>query len=206
MKIIEFEGGQGSEEWLSWRRSRITATDCSCILGINPWKTAFDLWQEKLEITLPEPFNERMARGQKLEPEARDLFIKETGIQVEPMVIEHHELWWHASSLDGINSFKTKIVEIKCPSKDTHNLALEGGIKPYYEAQMMHQLFTSGAEICYYVSYNPDAKQKLVILEVMPNQKYIKDMLEKERYFYEVNLCTMKPPEGDWKLCHKENL
>jgi predicted phage-related endonuclease len=35
------------EEWLVLRRKGIGGSDVSAILGINPWKTAMDVWLEK---------------------------------------------------------------------------------------------------------------------------------------------------------------
>lgn len=34
-------------EWLAARKRDVTASDASALLGINPYKTAFDLWAEK---------------------------------------------------------------------------------------------------------------------------------------------------------------
>ena len=46
--MIELE--QGSPEWLSWRRTVITATDASVIMGNNPWETPYSCWQRKLGL------------------------------------------------------------------------------------------------------------------------------------------------------------
>ena len=66
MKTIELE--QGSNEWLSWRRTVITATDCSCIMGNNPWTTEYKCWQRKLELIPEQTSNYAMERGKRLEP------------------------------------------------------------------------------------------------------------------------------------------
>ena len=73
MKIIEFEGGQGSESWLSWRRSKVTATDAGIILGLNNFKDMHQLWQEKMGFIEPQPATESMKRGNLLEPYAREM-------------------------------------------------------------------------------------------------------------------------------------
>jgi putative phage-type endonuclease len=196
MKIISLQ--QGSQEWLDWRESKIAATDASIIMGLNPFKNVVTLWKEKLSIVAAPPANEHMRRGQELEPIARALFIEETGIDVEPLVIESDKYSWMGASLDGIDATRKIIVEIKCPSADTHLLAANGGIKPYYEAQMQHQLYASEAEICYYVSYNTGCDPKFVVLEITRNEEFIKEMIACEEKFYHDNLCGMKQPEGDW--------
>ena len=35
------------EEWLKERKKGIGASEASCIIGVNPWKTNVELWQEK---------------------------------------------------------------------------------------------------------------------------------------------------------------
>src|SRR5947207_6179700 len=126
MKIINHV--QGSDEWLLWRQDRITATAAGVIMGLNPWKTLNDLFDEMLGIKPPEPLNDKMRRGQELEPVARDLFIKETGISVTPICCEHDTEWWMAASLDGISQDHTIVCEIKCPRLKTHQEAIDGKI------------------------------------------------------------------------------
>lgn len=198
MKIISLQ--QGSAEWLDWRKTKITATDASSIMGLNEFKDVKTLWREKLDMVAAPPANERMLRGQKLEPEARALFIEEMGINVEPLVVESEEFYWMGASLDGIDDSRKIIIEIKCPSVDSHTLAIAGGIRPSYKAQMQHQLCTAEAEICYYVSYNPSYDPYLNIIEVYRDDAFIEEMIEKERYFFEQCICRNEEPMGDWKL------
>ena len=39
-----------SEEWLSYRRRGIGGSDAAAILGISPWRTARDLYYDKLNV------------------------------------------------------------------------------------------------------------------------------------------------------------
>jgi putative phage-type endonuclease len=196
MKIIPFD--QGSEDWLAYRRKRIMATDCGILLGLNPWSTPYDLWRQKLQMVPPIESNERMRRGQLLEPIARDMFIKEKSINMTPMVVQSSEYFWMAASLDGISDDKTSILEIKCPGLDTHLLATNGQVKDYYYSQMQHQLLVTECQICYYFSYNPDCKNQSACLEIVRNEEYIKNMIEIEKRFYKENLCGRNEPDKTW--------
>lgn len=203
MRVIQFPEGQGSQAWLDWRKSRVTATDASVIDGCNPFMNIDTLWKQKFDIIPGPAMNERMKRGQLLEPIARGQFIEQFGIEIEPVCIEHEIDWWHGSSLDGIDSTGKIIVEIKSPNFDTHELAISGSIKPYYMCQIQHQFYTSGAEICFYVSYNPEHSKKIHIIEVMPNLTYISDLVSKEKQFYEINMCQWRVPIKEWTLATK---
>lgn len=202
MKIIK-DIEQGTEAWLEWRRSRITATDAGVILGLNPWTNPIELWKQKLQMVPPIQVNDRMNRGRELEPIARQEFIHLMGIDMVPLVVESDEYFWCGASLDGFNEEINTILEIKCPSLASHRAAIDGVIAEYYMSQVQHQLFCTGAEKCYYWSYHPDVSQKCAVIEITPNLEYIKNMVEKEKYFYEVNMCQMIEPEKPWKLGEK---
>jgi putative phage-type endonuclease len=188
MKILNLE--QGSAEWLAYRKQHIMATDAAIICGLYPYKTQHDLWLEKRPNFVPEPPNEHMLRGQHLEPIAREIFIRETGIHVAPAVIEHDTHWWMAASLDGLSTCKKIVLEIKCPSERNHLFSLECGILEYWQVQMQHQLKAAEADITYFMSYNPDfdVGRKFIIRQLFPNKEFIKDMMAAERYFYDINM------------------
>jgi len=197
MKIIPLE--QGSDDWLAWRKEKITASDAAIILRLNKYTNPTILWEEKMEVIPPKLSNEHMERGKLLEPIARELFIEQTNIDVRPLVVEHDELLWMGASLDGINKTGETIVEIKCPAIGGHLKALNNDIEPMYRAQMQHQLYVTGAEICYYVTYNENHEQRLNILEVSRDEKFMQDMIDAEFEFYKEFLSAFKKPPLNWK-------
>ena len=201
MKIVSHE--QGSAEWLNWRRSKITATSASIIMGHNPWSTKLDLWNEMLGITPPKEKNAAMERGNTLEPEARALFIKETGIDMVPIVCESEAYPWMAASLDGWNAEHQAILEIKSPGEKTHLMSINGEIPIYYSDQLHHQCGVTKGQIAYYMSYRPEyKKQPYAIVEARPDWDYIERMIDAERIFYEEYLCTFRRPE-EWTFKEK---
>jgi putative phage-type endonuclease len=201
MKIINIY--QNTTEWITWRKSHVMATDASVIMDMNQFKTIDQIWKEKDPNFKPEPMNDRMKRGHDLEPIARALFIEKTGIEVSPACIEHDDLWWHGASLDGLDKTGKIIAEIKCPKLWTHLQAQNEEIAPYYYAQMQHQLFTSGADLCYYISYNPDIEEtlKMFIVKIYPDKNFQQRMIEKETEFFEKYMLGFEEPT--WKLAIK---
>lgn len=70
------------------RRGYLGGTDISAIFGVNPWKSTYDLWEEKTaaEFVQPEiePAREkRFRRGKKFEPWVIELLEEEHGIFVQ---------------------------------------------------------------------------------------------------------------------------
>jgi len=179
MKEIKLE--QGSAEWLSWRKTVITATDASILMGNNPWDTPYQCWQRKLGLIEEKKSNEAMERGKRLEHEARAQFIERHGIQMEPMVVESTEFDFLGASLDGISQLGNTILEIKCGGAKLHDMAKRGEIPAYYKDQMQHQLLVTGASLCYYYSYDGTDG---ICIEVLPDPEYKAIFMPKAREFW----------------------
>ncbi len=192
MIILDIE--QNSPGWLSLRDSKITSSDSSIINGTNPFCKPLELYKRKLGMLPPIESNERMRRGHDLESPARDILNQMTGHAFKPYVGLHDVEDWCMTSLDGLSACGRYIAEIKAPNDNCHNLALRGKLKPYYECQIYHHLFVSGAEKCYYFSYSPEHDNPTALIEVIPDEEYIENLIELEREFYQEHLCVMNPP------------
>jgi putative phage-type endonuclease len=193
MKILPFE--QGTEEWLLWRLCHITATDAPTVMGLNPWKTPLDLWEEKLLVKPRTEVTKAMQRGTDLEPEAREIACRMLETDFYPAVVEHSERVWQGASLDGLSECGRYILEIKCPNKVTHDYSVnEEGIQIYYQIQIQHQLAVTGAEIAYYMTYRPKHDTPVKIITVKPDFDKIKEMIEMEYKFFVECLCQMRQP------------
>jgi len=192
MKEIKLE--QGSPEWLSWRKTVITATDASCILGNNPWVTPYKCWQRKLGLIEEQKSNDAMERGKRLEPEARSQFIEQYGIQMQPIVVESSEFEFLGASLDGISQLGNHILEIKCGGAKLHEMASKGEIPQYYKDQIQHQLLVTRAEKCFYYSYNG---REGICIEVLPDKEFINKFMPKARDFWRKVAFFEPPPLQD---------
>lgn len=188
MKIINIE--QGSAEWLKWRKTIITATDCPSILGSNPWQTIYKCWQKKLNLIAEEKPNQAMLDGIKNEPIARTMFIEQTGINMIPACVESSELEFLGASLDGISDCRRYILEVKC-SENLYRKALNWEIPEYYMHQMQHQLLVSGCEKCFYVCYHDN---KICVIEVLPDEGFIALFMPPAQEFWRSVVFFESPP------------
>lgn len=48
-------------EWLEARRDGLGASDAAAVLGISPWKTNVQLWEEKCRLVQPEDIGDKPA-------------------------------------------------------------------------------------------------------------------------------------------------
>lgn len=189
---------QQTPEWLEMRKEKIGASDAPIIMGVSPWKTPYRLWEEKTDRKEGGYTSSSMKRGIDLENSAREHFIKLTGITVDPQVIMHPQYEWMMASLDGISDCGQYIVEIKCPGKEDHEMAVKGQIPDKYYPQLQHQLEVCNLDMAYYFSF--DGKDG-VIIECQRDKKYIKGMLKKELEFFECvkNDIAPKRPIDDYQ-------
>lgn len=188
----ELEYIQGTDEWLALRKTKITATDASVIMGSSPWKTKIQLYEEKISQENNTFMNERMQRGLDLEPIARDLFTIQTGIEVNPIVVIKD---WTMASLDGISACGKYIVEIKCPGEKDHAIALSGKIPDHYYPQLQHQMYVANVQFAYYFSFDGTDG---VYLQLVRDPNYIEKLIHEEKKFYDC-LINKTPPEGNYK-------
>lgn len=196
-KVINLK--QGSDEWKQYRRWKICASDMSTIMGLNPWKTPLQLYQEKVEGI--EPFvSDKMRRGVQLEPEARKELNESTGSHYSPICMEHQEHDFLFASLDAWDdSAPIPIAEIKVPSENTHRMAvLDYKIPDYYKPQIQAQMFIAGVDKAYYVSYMPEDLIPFGMVETTKDDDFCNKMLDAATDFYR-RLLEFDPPIGKEK-------
>lgn len=51
------------EDWLRYRKCGITGTDAGAILGLNPYRSAFQVYHDKISDTIENIDNEAMRQG-----------------------------------------------------------------------------------------------------------------------------------------------
>lgn len=136
---------QGSPEWHAYRQSRRNASESAAVLGLSPWITPYQLWLAKTGRFEP-PVTQAMQRGTDLEPVARAAYEAETGLVMQPLVLEAGA---YSASLDGMTLEGDLIVEIKCPLRGTRSDlwqdVRQGQVPEHYTVQVQHQMMVSGA-------------------------------------------------------------
>ncbi len=199
-KIIDLE--QGSQEWLEFRRFKIGASLAPVIMGVSPFQTPLQLWEE-IMLNETKQSNEAMRKGNRLEPKARKWMNEAYNTCYEPAVlqsIEHRDI---IASLDGYIETQAEplILEIKCPGKTAHEQAIQEEIPEYYFPQLQHQMFVSGAKRVSYLSFSEDFLSYAIVLECERDEGYIQKMLKKELEFLKslTNFTPPEPSKSDWK-------
>lgn len=159
-QIERFKQGKKTERHLAWLKSRkagVGGSDMSTILGLNAFKTPYELWLEKTGRVEPEDISDKWAivKGNALENELRKRFRAQ---HPEMLVTDgtdkqfiSREKPYLRASLDGIlqredGSFG--ILEIKTAGSrragDWHDEDGNLRIPPYYLAQVEFYALVTG--------------------------------------------------------------
>lgn len=185
MKIVSVK--QNSQEWREWRGKGLGASNAPTIMGVSPWCSPFELWLEMTGIKARAQANEfairAMARGNQLEARARKLFETQMGNEFPALSASHDECEYVRASFDGYNKELNALLEIKCPGKMDHDKAKAGKVPDKYYPQLQQQLLVSGADVCYYFSWDGKSKEGATI-KVEPNRQYMDDLLQALKLFW----------------------
>lgn len=180
---------QNTQQWHEFREMKIGASDAASIMGVG-FHTPFKLWQIKMGFDeVVENF--AMRRGKELEPVARAAFIKESGIEVFPEVVQHPEFEWMMASLDGISFDRKTIIEIKCVGRKNNDLAKMGKVPEKYFPQLQHQMAVTGANSVIYFSFYEGVGTSI---KVDRDDEYIEKLIEAEKEFFKC-MVDFSPPE-----------
>lgn len=189
---------QQTPEWHEMRKNHLGASDAPVVMEVSPWKTPFQLWEEKIGLSKDEQRRAAMQRGLDLEPKAREKFESMTGLLISPAVKKHPSIDFMMASFDGIDLSGDYAVEIKCPGKEDHEMAKSGEVPEKYIPQLQHQLEVCQLGMLYYFSFDGEEG---VILEVQRDDGYIHKMIRKEKEFWDCvqELIAPKMTERDYQ-------
>lgn len=185
---------QNTPEWLQLRKNKVGASDAPVIMGVSPWKTPFQLWQQKLDLVPDEPTTPSQQYGIDMEEIARQAYQSYTNIPVRPKVVFHPDQSFMMASLDGLSSDGKIAVEIKNVKQEDHQSAKSGRIPKYYYPQLQHQMACLELPEMHYFSYKPNDS---ILVVVRRDDKYIENLYEEEKKFYNYVENLETPPLTD---------
>jgi putative phage-type endonuclease len=183
---------QGSEAWLEFRKTMITASDSSKIMGCSPYGTEYGLWLEKIGISEPKKISYAMQYGSDMEPVIRKWYEDKEKNWFPPEVVISEETPWLMASLDGISADRKTIVEIKTCGKKVFEDVKLGNIPKHYICQGMHQMAcVPEADRVHFIFFNQGEYEEI---DLNRDDGFISKMVEQERIFYENYFLTKLPP------------
>lgn len=203
---------ESREEWLGKRTSYIGGSDASCIVGMNPYKTNIELWEEKTgRRVAPDIGNESYVKyGHDAEEYLRELFALD--YPQYQVMYEDNNMWLNDkypfahASLDSWlvdEDGRKGVLEIKTTNilQSMQKEKWKDRIPDNYYIQVLHYLMVTEFEFAIlkaqlkYEHNNGDVflttkHYKIERAEVEEDIKYLEDA---ERRFYEYIINDRQP-------------
>lgn len=141
------------KEWLDLRRTGIGSSDCSAILGLGKYGSAFSVWADKTgKVRGDDEPTEAMQWGNLLEPVIRDEFARRTGLVVTACpTLRSLVRPWQLYNPDGLVLAENVLVEIKNASQWLASEWVDGEVPDHAELQIQHGCAVTGADGAYVV-------------------------------------------------------
>lgn len=136
-------------QWLEERRKGVGGSDIAAILGLSPWKTAYQVYQEKRKEVDSWKGNEATEWGKRMEPAIRQWYSDQTGrsVRLPEKVMFHANYPFMLASLDGFTDDR-RVVEIKT-ARSSKGWGEPGTneIPDYCALQVQHYMIVTGFEV-----------------------------------------------------------
>ena len=193
-----------NEEWLSYRRRGIGGSDAAAILGISPWRTARDLYYDKLNVVKTDMDENWVAleMGHLLEDLVARIFAKKTGLRIfQRKVMFQHPLYpWMLADLDYLVELpdgRNAILEIKTTNYNARENWWYNGeeiVPIYYESQGRHYMAVMNIDRVYFCCLYGNSEDEAIIRRIDRDMAYEEELIALERDFWENHVLTKTPP------------
>lgn len=204
-KIIADTKDMPKEEWLEHRQAGIGGSDASCIAGLNPWKSAIQLYMDKKEEDPQEVKSLRMELGNRLEGLVAELFTEETGLKVRNVngILKNDKYPYALANIDRAIVGEKAFLECKT----TNSYALkewEEGVPAHYEIQCLHYMAITGATHCYIAALIGNSD--FIWHKIERDEETIDYLMQIEKDFWENNIEKDVVPMPDGSDAYSEYL
>jgi len=200
MRVVVKTNNLNREEWLQYRTCGIGGSDVSALAGINPFKSAHQLWLEKTGQMEPEETDSEYAHfGTLLEPIVRKEFTERTGIKVRQkhMLLQSEEYPFMLADLDGVirePDGEMAVFEAKTASAYKQDV-WEDGVPVPYILQVQHYMAVTGAKRTYVAALVGGNHFCHHVVE--RDEELIGKIIAMEKYFWETYVVGGMEPVPD---------
>lgn len=142
MKKLVSTKGMEKSEWLMMRKNGIGGSDAGAICGLNPYRTAIQVYQDKTTDAVEEFDNEAMRQGREFEDYVARRFTEATGKKVRRSnyMYADEERPYMLADVDRMIVGENAGLECKTASPYMAEKWADGKIPLSYQLQCMHYM------------------------------------------------------------------
>jgi putative phage-type endonuclease len=185
-------------EWLLERTKGIGGSDAGVILGLNKYRTAFELWLEKTgQVEPQEVDNEAIYWGNEMENVVAKEFEKRTGKKVRRsnFMYSHQKNSFIKANVDRLVVGESAVLECKTASAFLAKEWENDEIPDTYLIQVQHYLGVTGKEKGYIAVLI--GGNRFVWKEIERDEELITMIFNAEKDFWEHHVIAGVPPALD---------
>jgi len=186
--------------WHGWRRTGIGASEAAAVAGVSRRPTRMDIWLDKVgPERQPDPPNEQMRWGHRLEDDIADAYSEATGIAIRETQVccrsDGHP--WMIATVDGVAD--DRLVEFKAVGMWAMRELGESGDTDTLPAgwilQVQHQMEAHGSDRCDVAVFLPTLELRVYPVERSPI--LVDSLMEIEAEFWSFVTTKQPPPALD---------
>lgn len=211
-KVLVSTENLTEQEWLAYRRQGIGGSDVAAILGISPFRTARDLYDDKLNIAsaVDDTGNwVALEMGHLLEPLVAQIFTKKTGLEVFQIkkMFQHPQYPFMLADVDyfvRLPNGEIALLEIKTTNYNAKDHWWKDGeeyVPVYYETQGRHYMAVMDMDEIFYCCLYGNNEDEAIIRHLYRDREYEQEMVY-GRYYISLlinilSAATLNPPEDE---------
>lgn len=200
--ILSVKDAEDHEKWLETRDLGIGGSDAAVIMGMNPYKSPYQLWLEKTgQAEAPDlSGNQYVYWGTKNEANIADWFQEETGKKVKRLgTLRSKEYPFMLANVDRTVVGENAGLEIKTAGVRQYRKWKDDEIPDAYYCQCLHYMAVTGADYWYIAVLlgGNEAKWK----RIERNEEDIQHLIMAETDFWKLVEIKAPPPVDGSDSC-----
>lgn len=185
------------KEWLKYRKRGIGGSDAGAVCGLNPYRTAMQVYYDKISDDIEENDNEAMRQGRELEEYVAKRFSEATGKKVRranAMYCDEKNPFMLAD-VDRMIVGENAGLECKTASPYMEEKWRDGKIPLSYQIQCYHYMSVCNAQAWYIavLIYGKD----FIFRRIDRDEQVIADLLRIEKEFWQEHVMKKVLPDPD---------
>ena len=185
------------EAWLKYRKQGIGGSDAGAVCGLNPYRTAIQVYYDKTTDEIEEIDNEAMRQGREFEDYVARRFTEATGKKVRKAhaIFIHTENAFMLADVDRMVVGENAGLECKTASPYMADKWQDGKIPMSYQIQCHHYMAVCNADAWYIAVLIYGREFKYYRIE--RDEEMIADLIHIEKDFWENCVRKGQIPEPD---------
>lgn len=185
------------KEWLRYRKLGIGGSDAGAICGLNPYRTAIQVYQDKISDEIEEVDNEAMRQGRDLEEYVARRFMEKAGKKVRRAnaMFCNESYPFMIADVDRMVVGENAGLECKTASPYMAEKWENGKIPLSYQIQCYHYMAVMNMDAWYIAVIIYGREFKYYKLE--RDEELISSLIQVEQNFWNENVLKRAFPEPD---------